>query len=959
MVDKNDQAPSDSGSGSVAPIEIPDLPDPDQSESVASLTVTNEEMAEHLKLSSSGTSTEPTALAASLDAQSLPRPADKYLPPFELDFRDEPAEGNPPEARKEAQSEGGELDSQQKESQQEQEQEPENEPEHEPELEAERAPEPETEQEPAPDGQARPESPAVEAEARPEVEEYTDNAPGANGEPAARLEQITGLAEEIYENPAELDEFKSNLETFEKRAEEWGLTEEDKQEFYGQVERVLKESKTGNDFYSSDELRQAASDMVLHAAKPGTVNQGSSSTCTAAALETVLYIQEPATIARLVADVALTGRYEKADGSIIEIPEKNLRPNKYQADTPADKKRSLASHMAQPQLINIHWSGQDEYAGESGKGGRIRYEEGYPSAFFGDSHTRMMDYSKSPPEPFTEKKGYQDPTDTMSGIYHEVLRPVEGPSMYMEYLPDLYKQLRGNKGDLTIVNRTESPGVIKPESAAHFRAIMADAHERKKPVLLGVHANRDPFLADLHDSYSDTPLTDEQRERQAGEHAHHALVATVMELATGLVTVENQWGNKVDHTGVEGQREKMPVDTVYDTIVDKQADPEAKPNERPAPEPEDYIKQQKEFVAELDKDEDVDPRVMLHERLKLHKYLSHWGHKEEAHEQAELIASSITDRLKSDEPDGNIYFDVQQFMYGMRADGEKELSEGVLQELDKRFEKKTPSGDHDYLVEFEAVLKMHDIVDDKEGASRLGDNVVTRLLKDPQDITNEKTLFALGNVYDKLNYNGLPEVGARISDNVLSNIRTYEKTHGSDNREVVRAKRSLLYMGKLDVDNTLSMSKQIAAEMQQSYDRVKGDVHSELAHDLRMSLSSFYEMAKNPEALNDIIQDNFKYLAVTPGRDGELRDPDAPEFIDIYQYSARRLEKAGGHEYAIPMMEKALKIAQERKPEEVTDIATRLVYMLDHAGRSADGDKLASELGIEVPFRRRQKAMAK
>jgi len=903
------------------------------------LTVSNEEMAEHFKSSISSPSNGTLAEEDRVEI-GIPKPADKYLPNLEFDFGDETGSGGDA-------PDGGADDA------------PED-------ADADEAPE--AKQKNA--GEATPEVPGAKpevagvkpevAEAKPEAVEAKADAPELKGEPTMTREQVQELAKETIKDPEALAEFQRNVETFEKRAETDKLSTKDREEFYGQVGRVLNESKTGNDIYSSKELQTIGSDMMRQAAKPGVVNQGATSTCTTAALEAALYMQEPATIARLVSDIAMTGEYKTNDGSVVKVPESNLHIDKYKADTPADKARSLASHLAQPELINIHWNSQSEFAGSPSEKGKIRYEEGHPSAFMGDSHTRMMDYSKDPPRPFTREVGISDPTREGSGLLLLEDRPIEGPAMHMDYLRGVYDQLRGNKGDLKIVSGREGAGVIKPENQQQLEKILMEAHEQRKPVILGVHANRGPFLDDLNDSYSGKPLTAEEKEQQQQQHAHHALVATDIDPTTGRVTVENQWGNRVDHTGLEGQREKLAVATVFDTVEykeDKPADPNAKPVERKKPTPEEHIKSQSDFVKELEKDDKTDPSVLFNQRMTLHRYLNHFGQKEEAQKVAETLSKSLEDRLKSATPEKNIMDDVRQFMGEMGDEGKgKELGKRLLTHTDEMF-KRMPASDKEYQNKFKQHLDLHTRLGDKEGAKALAHDVVTNVINEhakPEKIGDRDSRYALSGMVDTMLDNDLQDEAQRVADGYISSLRSYEQQHGRDNKPVAETKYSLMYFGR--DDSFKEMKAQIASEMAESYAgfKAKGDTTNPVASEYRFGLQNRYEMTRQPEKLEALFEDNVHHLMTEGGRNGKYT-ADSPELVAVYKNCGERLGNAGGKDIQIEWQKKALDLAKRVKPDDVEELATNLVYMLDGAGKSLDGDKIAKDNGIEPRFRRRAK----
>jgi hypothetical protein len=985
MVYKNGSTPQ---SAEETATVVPDLRLPDSSldDHDLPISVTNAEMEEHAKIAPAGAMSESTGRGALVQpADSMPKPGDKYLPKLDIDFGydlsaggaepwfQEKSEGNPLKARTSAEEGmpiaspaagnpvdsdgapnviGDAADNQAVVDDEAPNEVPNDAPNKVPAQVQNEAP-----------NEVQTNSPAVEtADAAEECDanEICD-APEVMAEPTMTKHEIKALAGETLKSPEVLAAFEKNVDDFEKRAESDGLSNKDREEFYSQVGRVLTESKTGNKFYDSKDLQTIASDMMRQGARPGDVNQGATSTCTAAALETVLYIQEPATMGRVVADIATSGEYQKVDGTVVKVPEKNLHPNKYQESTPAEKKRSLASHIAQPALINIHWSGQTDFFGTEVDKGSIVYEEGHATEFLGDAHTRMMDYSKKPPKALTETVSISDPTMDIVGVYGEETQPLEGPNMHMEFMQGLYKQLRGNKGDLTIISGKEGDGVIKPSSREEFDKALKAALDRKKPVLLGVHANRDPFLEDLNDSYSREPLTEQQRKDQSRMHAHHALVATGVD-TSGLVTVENQWGNSVDHTGEKGQKPKLSLDTVYDTVRVK--DPSeipaaAEPEVRKKPTGEDHIKQQKKFVEELEKDPDVKSETMLHERMKLMKYQKHWGHTEDAQKQLALIAKHLETQWATGKVDDSLRQNTANFMSYLKDGANPELAKNILKAADEHFKKK-PTSDFNYEAELSKQLEYHNKIGDQAGAKELVHAVVSQHLKEiiePDGLPGERRLNDLVSISDALDKPEFKDERARISAGLLKDIRDYEKAHGTDTEHGLRAKQSVLFFGDKDTD--VELKTKMAGEIRESYDRMmkKGDLTSEAAMTARYAMRLFYEQRRNPEGLNEMIQDTFKANSISD-RKGNARALDSKDNLGMYEYGAESLNRIGGCKYAVPLLEKGLEIAKKHDPDRVERLAYSLVNTLDKLGRSDEGDKIAKELGIEILFRTRKTANA-
>ena len=884
----------------------------------APLLVSNEDMAKHLELASQNASSDSTSLGKA-PVPGVPLTADKYLPALDFDFGE-------PEYEMPWFEDRAQVDERTKRDEEV--------------KDAER------------DEELKGGERGEGVESAESVERRARVGDSNSAEPTMTKEEFTALAKETLKSPGALAAFEKNVETFEKRAETDRLSQKDIEEFYGQVGRVLTESKNGNKFYDSKDLQTIASDMMRQGARPGDVNQGSMSTCTTAALETILYIQEPATVGRVVADIATTGQYIKADGSVLKTPEQNLHPSKYQDHVAVDKKRSLASHIAQPALINVHWSSQDNYFDEPVKKGSIVYEEGHATEFIGDAHTRIMDYSTNPPKPFMQP-GFADPRQeqTFAGGGEE--RPVEGPNMHMEFMQDLYGQLRGNKGDLTIVNDKASRGVSRPETREQFDKIMREAAERGRPVLLGVHANREPFVDDLMESMSRTPLTKQQKIEQSRRHAHHAIVATGTD-EKGLVSVENQWGNRVDHTGQPAQKEKLALGTVYDTVMPKQED--ATVDEQPKaqiekPSGDDFIKQQREFVSELEKDSDVKPEVLLRERMRLRDYQLHWKHPEEAHKQAELIAKHLQEQLESGADGSKVNRDVSRFISSLDGDADMQLGKDVLKASTDAFLKKEIT-DWGFSHDFNEQVEMHRQLGDDAGARALARCVVDSAIKklvQPEGLAPERGLRELQQLTGDLENMKIPDQSKRVVDELLKDVRAYEKANGSDNNAVVEAKRALLFSGEKDVT---PLKRQLAAEVHDSLKRITagGDITSDTTYSARFALRQFARASNNPALLEEVVLDTLKANATKAGSPDNL---DIKANFGMFSQGAKELLKLGATDKALPLMSRALDLSKKDDPDEAERLAYDIVDIYDRQGRSEEGDKLEKELGIKIKYRRK------
>src|SRR5262249_1363363 len=146
-------------------------------------------------------------------------------------------------------------------------------------------------------------------DSKPEGEGKALSAVFADTGSANARKDVEGLFRKYFTDEKERKNVVGDLDKFESRAAKEKLTEKYKEHFYNQLGRVLREAGEGNKLFTAEEVRGRVADMAHHAAEPGSVNQGSGPTCTAAALEAAMYKKEPGVVAELVADVMINGEY--------------------------------------------------------------------------------------------------------------------------------------------------------------------------------------------------------------------------------------------------------------------------------------------------------------------------------------------------------------------------------------------------------------------------------------------------------------------------------------------------------------------------------------------------------------------------------------------------------------------------------------------------------------------------
>lgn len=509
--------------------------------------------------------------------------------------------------------------------------------------------------------------------------------------------QLEKLAGECFSDKEQLSKFLSNIEQFEQRARQQKLSREDIDAFYKQVRDVLQESKTGNRFFDGKFLQTLASDMMKEAADAGTVHQGPYDSCTAGALQTALFIAEPATIGGLIRDLALTGQYTTMDGSTVRLPERNMRPNPGQKEE-SGAIRNPVDQLAQVGLLNIYWQRQDKANDQTGLRGKITYEEDHPEDFVGDHGARLMDHSTNPPKPVSEKVSYIDPGFKRSphapSIATDAIRPALAPKITdMASVSDMYSQLRGNKGKLKVIDENGSPPVFRPQSKEDLRRfveqVRAENHGVMPPIVVGVYTAVEPFRSDRREGLRKPGSAVRPDEPAGGDsrHGRHAVVLTDLDSTVNHLTVQNQWSDNLDHTGQPGCKPKIELGDLYNAIKPPQGDGKPPREKDPEQAANEYIQAYKQMAEKYARHPEADPHKVFEHTSQLYAYLSSWGRNEEATAQLAKMAQQMTSLLKS--PDSRMNADQAIDQYAsISADLKRSGNEKLLKEMSAAFEER-------------------------------------------------------------------------------------------------------------------------------------------------------------------------------------------------------------------------------------------------------------------------------
>jgi len=381
-------------------------------------------------------------------------------------------------------------------------------------------------------------------------------------DPRVEMAKLDELAEGQITDPEMLARFQNDARDFEERAAMKALSKDEIAETYKQVGRLL-DSPGEQPIAQADRIRLAQEVMHL-AAHPTECDQGDHKTCNVTTVESRTYTRNPAAAAKLVADVATTGQFKTADGSIINIDANSLQKD-FEAGKAIQEKddRNYASQIFQVTAVNIHWQRQDKRPydrpgvltrigmelgltdGNEVAKGSIRYEQRppVPGMTPPDTGERLVDYSRNPPQVVVDGQG----------------TPVQRPNLYPDAITEISNQITGkNEKDMVIVNKALSANsAVNVGSEKDLQDALAKAKvEGRMPIIIYVHTSNEPFFSDSGEGAA------------GGSGGWHVVNITDYDAANALVSVDNEWGESAD--GLTGDR-RVSTANLYKATSEKKA----------------------------------------------------------------------------------------------------------------------------------------------------------------------------------------------------------------------------------------------------------------------------------------------------------------------------------------------------------------------------------------------------
>ncbi len=270
-------------------------------------------------------------------------------------------------------------------------------------------------------------------------------------------EKLEKLAEKNIKDPAELKKFKEDMDAFEKRGSEMNppLKPEDIKGTYREISKLMEKPDGADVPIKLNDRVKLAEQVMRQSAHPTDISQGEYGTCNTTTVEVRTYTKNPAEAARLVSDVATTGKYTSNGNPpvTVELDKDSLaRHGQSKNDVVEDNKRTYASQVFEVTATNIHYKNSHDHGAED-----IRYEQHEPRPAGphnkppADNGERLYNYSKLDPK--TGK-----PTEVSDP--HNDKIPARNPNLGNDAIVEINKQINPEPKD----GRQDGPVLLSRES---------------------------------------------------------------------------------------------------------------------------------------------------------------------------------------------------------------------------------------------------------------------------------------------------------------------------------------------------------------------------------------------------------------------------------------------------------------------------------------------------------------
>lgn len=320
--------------------------------------------------------------------------------------------------------------------------------------------------------------------------------------------KLHDVAVQKIKDPAERAKFEADMVRFEARAREKELSNDEVAKTFGEI-RTLLEARTGA--VPANRRIQLAQQVMAMASDPRIIDQGDKNTCSVTHVQAMVFTTDPARGANLITQVALSGRYRDAEGTIVRFDARSLTPDHEARRHPSiDGERSFATQLFNVAATNLSYQRE---------GVARRYEQHAPDRIDPeDSGERLFDTSKSPRK--------------------EIARE---PLLDDYQIVEAYRGITSRKGGTVLIdhdNNVDGPhknvDTVKTEQELVDKLAQLK-HSKQLPVMFGVNSAVEPFYSDSGGGAA------------GGSGGGH--VVTVTDFDPGppaSVALDNSWGSTAD-----------------------------------------------------------------------------------------------------------------------------------------------------------------------------------------------------------------------------------------------------------------------------------------------------------------------------------------------------------------------------------------------------------------------------
>ncbi|CAN5557758.1 hypothetical protein BH11CYA1_BH11CYA1_08800 [soil metagenome] len=342
--------------------------------------------------------------------------------------------------------------------------------------------------------------------------------------------------------PNERQKFSQDMQEFEQRAKEQGLSKEEVARTYHDMKDILM--LKGESPLTGRERVRLVTGALDSASSPRSISQGDYETCQTNVIEARMFSKEPSKATDMLAQIAKTGEFTTVDGTKVKMDEVNLRAHGESALNleRGAWARTYTSQVFQTAAINAALKMENEREVPpkdirylqtehtdlvpEPKSDRILPSE---SQALPPNGEKLLDYNENPPKLIGEQSTTGNP-EQMRSLYQQ-LTGHDRPDLFL--VPkEMADQYQNYKAGSTFANKEELGEMLSALRKKETGDIYA-------PII--VHANSDTLLPTRRRH----PLIGTANPAKIDGDLHTVNVIDYDE-KTGMVKVDASWGNKRD-----------------------------------------------------------------------------------------------------------------------------------------------------------------------------------------------------------------------------------------------------------------------------------------------------------------------------------------------------------------------------------------------------------------------------